>query len=394
MASLFFHADIDCFFAAVEKLDNPALKDEPVIVGGDSARSVVSTCSYETRKFGVHSGMPISKAKRLCPKAHVLPVRMARYHEVSMTIMKILKSYTPHFQQISIDEGFLDMSGMELVLGTPQVIAKKIKDEVFEKTNLTISIGIARTKYFAKLASDVNKPNGLFQITEDAEKTFIRNMPMNKIWGLGKKTIEKLRANGILDTEMLFQLNLETLQKILGNHRGSFLFSILTANTESFFSDISQSHSISTERTFEYDIVHTEIVEQFLFQMSCELMYRLVSENLFSNTLSVKIRYADFNTTTIQSTDISIIDTLTIYTEVKKLFYQRYERGNPIRLLGIAALKVQEKNDTHEFALFDEVNDSKAEKKKCIEKAAFEIAKKHGKSILTRARLLDTSTDT
>lgn len=389
MESVFFHADIDAFFAQVEKLDNSELRDKPVIVGGSMSRSVVSTCSYEARAFGVHSGMPIAQAKKLCPAGVFVPVRMKRYHEKSVEVMSILQSYTPHFQQLSIDEGFLDMTGTKLLLGEPEKVAEKLKAEILEKTKLTISIGIASTKYFAKLASDFKKPNGLFYIHKSDELSFIQSLPMNKIWGIGKMTVKKLEAAGIMNTKTLSRLSCQQMQLILGTANGLFLYDIINAHTEHIFNETVRDHSVSTEMTFETDVANTNVIENFLFELSSELSYRLIREQVASSTLSVKIKYADFKTVTIQEANSVILDTVSIFNEAKKLFYKKWERGNPVRLIGIAALKVLDNEANTQGELFSEPNRNK--KQKLVEKTALDLAKKQGgKQVLTRARLINT----
>lgn len=387
MIKVFFHVDLDAFFANVEILDNPNLKGKPVIVGGNISRGVVSTCSYEARRFGVHSGMPLLKAKKLCPNGVFLPVRMDRYHEKSKEVMRILESYTPIFHQISIDEGFLDMSGTELLLGTPLVVAKKLKSEILKKTSLPASIGIASTKYFAKMASNFSKPDGLYEIKPKDEISFIRKTPLNKIWGLGEKTIEKINSSGIYNTRDLASLSLNNMQAILGKAAGQFLYNILNAHTDYLFNEVAQSHSISTERTFENDISNIKMLEDILFFLASEIAFRMVEENVNSNTVFVKIRYNDFKTYTAQETGGNILNTLDIFKRVKTLFIKKYEKGKPIRLLGCGILKVEE-HQKFQVDLFKNKKDELSEKQKIIEKTALDIAKKTGKNILKRARLI------
>lgn len=394
MNTIFFHVDINAFFANVEVLDNPELKGKAVIVGGSISRGVVSTCSYEARKYGVHSGMPLAKAKRLCPKGVFLRTRMKRYHEKSCEVMSILKSYTPDFQQISIDEGFLNMTGTELLLGSAINVAKKLKQEVLIKTKLNVSIGIASTKYFAKLASDFSKPDGLYEIKPSQEIAFIRELPLKKIWGLGKKTIEKINRSGIYDTRSLAHLSLENLQTMLGNASGEFIHNILNAKTAYIFNEPIQSHSISTEQTFESDLTNLETIEDVLFQLASELSLRLISEKLNSNTVFVKIRYSDFKTYTIQETDGIVLNTLEIFERAKKLFYQKYERGKAIRLLGCGVLKVSAENKSLQTELFESKESTLSAKQKLIEETALNIAKKTGKNVLSRARLISKNNKT
>lgn len=388
MAQVFFHVDIDAFFASVEILDNPSLKEKPVIVGGSIARGVVSTCSYEARKFGVHSGMPLAQAKKLCPSGFFLPVRMKRYHEKSKEVMRILKQYTPEFQQLSVDEGFLDMSGTELLFGTAINVAKKLKQEILEKTSLTVSIGIAGSKYFAKLASDFSKPDGLYEIKPADEINFIRSLPLHKIWGLGKKTIEKINKAGIMDTTALSALSLKNMQRMLGTAAGEFVYNVLNARTADIFNEEIKNHSVSSEETFESDISDTTVLEDTLFQLASEISLRLIAEGISSTTVFVKIRYSDFKTYTTQETGAAVLNTVEIFQRAKKIFYQKYKKGNPVRLLGLGVLKVVQENQNKQAELFQSENKKLSEKQKLVEKTALNMANKSGKTVLTRARLI------
>ena len=201
----YFHVDLDAFFASVEQLDNPELAGKPVIVGGlpTDRRSVVSTCSYEARKFGVHSAMPIAEAKRLCPNAIFIRGNHKRYHEKSEEVMNCFKKYSPTIIQISIDEAFLDLSGTEKLFGNPSTTARNLKQEVKEKTGLTVSVGVASTMYLAKIASGMKKPDGLFVIPRGTEENFMQNLPLEKVWGIGQKTLSKINRNGFFTTKEL-----------------------------------------------------------------------------------------------------------------------------------------------------------------------------------------------
>ena len=196
MSSCYLHVDLDAFFASVEQLDNPEYRGKAVIVGGlpSDKRAVVSTCSYEARKYGVHSAMPIFKAYKLCPNGIYLRGRMERYHEKSKEVMKIFYDFSPDVKQMSVDEAFIDITGTEMLFGSPEEVAKKLKATILEKTGLTVSVGVAHNKYIAKIASGVNKPNGLCIVPEGQEENFMLSLPLSKLWGAGTKTQEKLMA--------------------------------------------------------------------------------------------------------------------------------------------------------------------------------------------------------
>ena len=219
MQKWYLHVDLDAFFASVEQLDNPELKGKPVIVGGkpEDKRSVVSTASYEARKYGVHSAMPIFQAYKLCPNGIYLRGRMERYSEISYKIMNIFKDFSPDVDQMSIDEAFIDISGTEDLFGKPEEIAFKIKKIIKEQIGLTVSVGCAPSKYFAKLASDINKPDGFFMVKPGEEQNFILNLPLKKIWGVGNKTLETLNKCGINTPRDVLEKSIESLKFICGN---------------------------------------------------------------------------------------------------------------------------------------------------------------------------------
>jgi DNA polymerase-4 len=199
MERLIAHVDMDCFYAAVEVLDNPELAGRPVIVGSDpkggKGRGVVSASSYEARKYGVHSAMPISQAFRLCPQGVFLPGRMQRYGEVSDLIMEILLSFTPQMQQISVDEAFLDLTGCQRIFGSAEQMGKKIKQAISQKTGLTASVGMGSNKLIAKIASDLKKPDGLVIVPSGGEAEFLKPLSLRKLWGIGPKTEQRLKAS-------------------------------------------------------------------------------------------------------------------------------------------------------------------------------------------------------
>ena len=214
----YLHVDLDAFFASVEQLDNPELRGKPVIVGGkpDDRRSVVSTASYEARAFGVHSAMPTFQAYKLCPQGIFVHGRMQRYAELSHQIMNIFRDYSPDVDQMSIDEAFIDLTGTEKLFGPPQETAHAIKARVKKETGLTVSVGLATTKYLAKISSGLSKPDGFFQIKAGEEEKFMLNLPLNKVWGLGPKSLELIRSKGFNSTRDIYERDYDTLEFLFG----------------------------------------------------------------------------------------------------------------------------------------------------------------------------------
>ncbi|MBO4392775.1 MAG: DNA polymerase IV, partial [Spirochaetales bacterium] len=214
---VFFHVDLDAFFASVEQRDNPEYRNKPLIIGQVAPRCVVSTCSYEARVYGVHSAMPTIQAQRLCPNGIFIPGDMHKYSRVSKQVMNILREYAPEMHQVSIDEASLDMTGTRRLFGPARQLAMKMKERVKSEIGITMSIGIAASPFIAKMASDYNKPDGLCLVSPGKEQVFIDAIGLKKLWGLGKSGLAMLNARGITTPEQVRQMDLPTLQKLIGN---------------------------------------------------------------------------------------------------------------------------------------------------------------------------------
>ncbi|EPF32456.1 hypothetical protein HMPREF9194_00455 [Treponema maltophilum ATCC 51939] len=386
-APCFFHVDLDAFFASVEQLDNPEYRGKPVIVGslpGDR-RGVVSTCSYEARKYGVHSAMPIGKAFRLCPSAIFLRGRMKRYHEKSQEVMAVLSEFSPEIRQMSIDEAFMDMSGTERLFGTAEEAAKKLKAQVAERTGLTISIGAASNKYIAKIASGLSKPDGLYIVENGAEEKFMLSLPLKKIWGIGEKTLDRITRAGFNSSRDIHKASLNLLQSLFGSCTGSFLYRAVRGCEVETFDTEAKSRSISSEHTFSFDLTDRYTIDTALLELSWELMYRLLTEGWTSKTVHVKIRYEDFTTVSIQGTSERIISSADdLYGRAKALFDAKYENGRGIRLLGLGAQNLESGDTPVQKELFD----FGEKKKAAVEKAVIGIQKKNPAIHIEKARLL------
>ena len=384
----YLHADLDAFFASVEQLDHPEYRGKPVIVGGkpEDKRSVVSTASYEARVFGVHSAMPTAKAYQLCPQGIFVHGRMKRYSELSYQIMQIFADFSPDVQQMSIDESFIDVTGTEKLFGPPEETARKIKERVKTETGLTVSIGLAPTKYLAKLASDMKKPDGFYMIEEGNEETFMLNLPLKKVWGIGDKTYEALRAAGLKTTRDIHEKSLEALTFMYGANTGNFLYNAVRGIETVSFDRKTKSHSISNETTFPFDLTDSYTAETAMLDLCHSVIFRLLKENGFSRTVQVKIRYEDFSTVSIQQTyDKSILTLDSLYSAAKELFEKKYEKGRGIRLLGIALENIQATEKAFQPGLFDDDN----EKKQNVEKAILNLEKKHPEIKIHKARMLE-----
>jgi DNA polymerase-4 len=382
----FVHADLDAFYAAVEQLDHPEYRGKPVIVGGvpGDRRSVVSTASYEARQFGVHSAMPIAQAVKLCPQAVYLRGSMKRYREKSLEIMAVFSGFSPDVQQLSIDEAFLDISGTESLFGPPQKLAEDLKARVLRDTGLTVSVGLASNKYIAKIASGLSKPDGLFVIPPGGEEQFMRGLPVTKIWGAGNKTQELFKKHGLKTCDDIHQLSVEVLHSIFGQHFGTFLYRAVRGESAELFDKDRGSHSMSAERTFEYDLYDDFAIETALFDICQTIMWRLLDNRLQSRTISVKIRYADFSTEIARETFAEPVTTLNVlYDHVLALFRKKHRQGKGVRLIG-AGLMNLDSVSTQQGELFNENN----EKEQRLEQLILEINRKHPNAALRRGRSL------
>ena len=294
------HVDMDAFFASIEQLDHPEYKGHPVIVGGLSSRGVVATCSYEARKFGVHSAMPISRAKKLCPDGIYVYPRMDRYKEVSQQIFSIMREFTPYIEPLSIDEAFLEVSGMSTMYSGPKALGRAIKDRVFEKTGLIISAGLAPNKFLAKLASDLDKPDGLVVIPYGREKEILAPLPIKRIWGVGPRT-EKILKNGGFHLMRHIQAlpDESSLIPLVGN-QARRIWELANGIDDRPVETNRKIQSIGAEETYEEDLTDGSAIELEFRYFANRLSKRLRKRNLLGHTVSIKVRYDDFTTVSRQ----------------------------------------------------------------------------------------------
>lgn len=294
------HVDMDAFFASIEQLDHPEYKGHPVIVGGLSSRGVVATCSYEARKFGVHSAMPISRAKKLCPDGIYVYPRMDRYKEVSHQIFSIMKEFTPHIEPLSIDEAFLEVSGMSTMYSGPKALGRAIKDRVFEETGLIISAGLAPNKFLAKLASDLDKPDGLVVIPYGREKEILAPLPIKRIWGVGPRTEKILKTGGFHLMRHIQALPDESSLIPLVGNQARRIWELANGIDDRPVETDRRIQSIGAEETYEEDLTDGSAIELEFRYFANRLSKRLRKRNLLGHTVSIKVRYDDFTTVSRQ----------------------------------------------------------------------------------------------
>ena len=294
------HVDMDAFFASIEQLDHPEYKGHPVIVGGLSSRGVVATCSYEARKFGVHSAMPSSRAKKLCPDGIYVYPRMDRYKEVSHQIFSIMKEFTPHIEPLSIDEAFLEVSGMSTMYSGPKALGRAIKDRVFEETGLIISAGLAPNKFLAKLASDLDKPDGLVVIPYGREKEILAPLPIKRIWGVGPRTEKILKTGGFHLMRHIQALPDESSLIPLVGNQARRIWELANGIDDRPVETDRKIQSIGAEETYEEDLTDGSAIELEFRYFANRLSKRLRKRNLLGHTVSIKVRYDDFTTVSRQ----------------------------------------------------------------------------------------------
>jgi len=384
---VFFHVDLDAFYASVEVQDHPAHQGKPVIVGAlPGHRGVVSSCSYEARRFGIRSAMPISQAHRRCPQGVFLPVRMSRYLSRSEEVMRILRAYTPELRQLSIDEALMDMSGTRRLFGPPAEAARRIKRQVSSETGLTLSIGIAPNKYLAKLASERSKPDGLLEISPGGELAFLDGLELKDLWGLGARTLERLQGLGVSSIRRLRELPRERLGAMMGEASGHYLYRACRGIDPGIYSDTPKSHSASSEVTFEQDVEDPVTLRRMLLELSEELMNRLIREHARSATVVLKLRFHDFTTTTAQRKLGGWIASSTeMLRTAESLLRERWDGKTPVRLIGIGAANVESAAPETQGELFEDPS----QKQRKVEEAVASLRESMAGIRITRASLLE-----
>ncbi|MGH7496972.1 MAG: DNA polymerase IV [bacterium] len=333
------HLDMDAFYAAVEELDHPAYRGKPLVVGADPkggrGRGVVSTANYAARKFGIHSAQPISQAYRLCPQAIFVPGRPQRYGEVSKHVMKILADFSPVRQQISIDEAFLDVTQTANGFGGPRSLAEKLKARIRTETGLTASVGLAANMFVAKVASDLQKPDGLTICQPGQEKGFLAALPIKKLWGVGPKTEASLRTCGFVTIGDLAKCPQEILIKKMGKW-GAHLWQLTNGLDERAVQDWGPRKSISQEHTWDEDVGDPQIVERRLWKIADDLSGYMRAEKIKGRVLTLKIRLEGFLTYTRRQTLGARTNDAEHMRETAIMLFRNFDRaGKRVRLIGI-----------------------------------------------------------
>ncbi|TBW23029.1 DNA polymerase IV [Arcanobacterium bovis] len=377
------HVDMDAFFVAVELLDKPQLRGKPIAVGGRD-RGVISAASYEARQFGVNSAMPVAMAKRRCPELIILPVNMEHYRRVSADIMRILNDITPHVEQISVDEAFLDVRGARRLFGSPREIGELIRRRIHGEVGVAASVGIASTKHLAKIASAHAKPDGLLLIPHHRSLEFLHSLPVGALWGVGEKTRAKLESRGVEKVIDVVRLGEKRMVNMLGQAAGTRLYALAMNKDAREVSGESVDKSISKEQTFFEQLHDQHEVLRVMLEQSYSVARRLRAHHLLARTISIKVRSGDFVTLNRShklgtATDVGA----EIFDIAKMLFTKLDMPVSGVRLVGVRAEQFVLANEGIQIALDDDGRRAQAED------AMDAVHEKYGDAVLVPASLID-----
>ena len=376
------HVDMDAFFASVEQRDHPEYQGKPVIVGGLGNRGVVSTASYEARRFGVHSALPMVTARRLCPQGIFVSGDHQKYSIISHQIMAILRDYSPMLEQISVDEAFLDVTGMELLFPSPVDIAREIKRRVKSEMKLTISAGVAPNKFLAKMASDLKKPDGLVVVEHGREREFLQELPVGKLWGIGEVTAKALRGKGIMTIGQLSHLQDAQLKSFFGQN-AELVHNLSMGKDDRSVVPARDAKSVGTEETFEQDLTTLDDMQTVLMDLAERVGHRLRQEKKTGRTITLKLRYGTFQTITRRRTleGPTQIDE-TIYEAAVELLDQQQNLEAGVRLLGVTVSQLETEGPV-ECSLFE----NREELGRTLSSTMDRMRSKYGSTILMHGRL-------
>jgi len=381
------HLDMDAFYASVEVLDDPSLVGKPVIVGGSRERGVVTSASYEARVFGVHSAQPVATAMRLCPHGVFLPGRMSRYKEVSEIVFEIFQRFTPLVEPLSIDEAFLDVTGSGRLFGSAEKVARQIKSLVRKEVGLTVSAGIASTKFVAKIASDLGKPDGLVRVAHEQTKEFLWPLPITRLWGVGEVTYKALKRLGVTTIGDLSRVSPERLRREFGKH-GDHLHLLSQGIDARGVEPHRPVKSMGREETFPVDLTNREALNRELLSLATKVARRIRRHGLTGQTLTLKVKYSDFRLITRSLTlPETTNDAGQIYTTCRKLLEGTEAGKRPVRLLGIYLSRLTTPDRRGQMSLLD--NEEGHRRREQLDDALDRLAEKFGEDAVVPGMLLD-----
>lgn len=388
MKPAIMHVDMDAFYAAIEQRDNPELKGKPVIVGGTiESRGVVSTASYEARKYGVHSAMAMTEAHRRCPHGVYLPVDMQKYRRVSRQLMEIFHRFTPDVEAISLDEAFLDLTGSQKLFGPAEKIGMEIKRLIREELQLTASVGLSYNKFLAKLASDMDKPDGFYRILPEELEEKVWPLPIRRMMGVGGKTSQMLEQMGVTTIGQLAKMNAGLLEHLLGK-QGVVMHQVANGIDDRKVEPVRESKSVGRETTFPQDISEQYLLETILFTLADDVCHTLRISGLKGKTVSIKIRYPDFRSITRAVTLEQYTSSFEpVFAAVQDLMQHNYKDGTAVRLIGVTVSNL--KKDDQIVEQQDLFQDTAAQNKQNeLNKVMDRINGKYGGNTVHRARKL------
>ena len=385
---IILHADMDAFFAAVEQLDRPELRGKALLIGGTGPRGVVSTASYEARPYGVGSAMPMALARRRCPHAIVLPPRFERYRAVSRVVMRTLGAFSPLVEPLSVDEAFVDMTGCEALSGEPREMGEAVRRAVFRATKLTVSVGVSTTKYVAKVASDRGKPDGLTVVGPDEVTRFLHPLTIERLWGVGPRTRERLEAQGIATIGDVAATPAATLERWLGGSLGAHVHALAHGRDSRAVVPEREAKSIGSENTLDEDIVGEAAIRPWLLRAADTVARRLRDEGLTARGVRVKLRTADFRLHTRQTLLATPTHATRTIVDAAEALLHEFDLRAPIRLVGVAAFELGEGDggEAEQLDLFEAPRNVHDER---LDRTVDAVRKRFGVQALTRARNLD-----
>lgn len=374
------HVDMDAFYAAVEVLDDPSLKGLPLIIGAPDGRSVVSSASYEARRYGVRAAMPVSQAMRLCPSAKIVMPHFERYQAISRQVMAVFESITPLVEPLSVDEAFLDVQGVRRLWGSPGEIARLVRKRVFAEVGIACSVGVAATKHVAKMASTISKPDGLLIIAAADTLDFLAPRSVRAMWGVGPKSAEMLEARGIRTIGDIREAPQEMLDRAVGAALGSRLSQLSRGMDARVVETARVEKSVGHEETFDIDVTDREFLRAELLRLSDRVAVRLRRAEWECATVAIKVRFDDFTTLNRSQTLSEPTSVGQRIGEAAQTLYESIDRRDPVRLVGVRAEKLRPAGGAA-FALWDD-----DEHWRKVEGALDDARARFGNATITRAR--------
>lgn len=375
---------MDAFYASVEQHDHPEYRGQPLVVGGTGPRGVVAAASYEVRKYGVFSAMPMARARKLCPQMVILPVRMSRYREVSAMVFNIFHEVTPEVEGLSLDEAFLDVSASLALLGSIETIGAFIRTEILNRTGLHASVGMAHNKYLAKLASDAGKPRGFVHVPRDGVRSFLDPMPVKRVWGIGKQSLPKIQKLGILTIGQLRRSDPAVLSQVFGKRSDHFL-ALARGEDEREVISSRPDKSLSREVTFDQDISNPRELLSELQRQADSVTRRLRSQGLLARTIQIKVRDHRFRTVTRSRSLVAPTSSSQLVFKQARALLQTWLDGHvntPVRLLGVGLSGLEEQGG--------QGKDIDSATQKALDKTLDEIKRRYGEDKAMHALGLKT----